>query len=133
MRATLCCVLFLLCPVLTADDEDKKAGEKIDAKKLVGKWEPKDDKPSGLAVVLEFGKDGRATLTAGEGGKEERAEGAYRLDGNRLTVAMAVGGKEQTQTLTISRLTDAELVGANEKGKERTFVRVRDKGKGKDK
>ena len=108
MRAMLgCAAVLALCFSATAED---KKDEKIDAKLLVGKWEPKE-KPDGLKVVLEFRKDGKATLTAGEGGKEERAEGSYALDGNRLTVAMTVAGRDEKQTITISKLTDAELLG----------------------
>lgn len=77
--------------------------------------------------MLEFAKDGKAILIAEQGGLEERAEGSYTLDGNKLTVAMRVEGKDEKQTLTISKLTDAELVGTNEKGKEKTFVKVKDK------
>jgi uncharacterized protein (TIGR03066 family) len=98
MRTILGCTLgLLLCSGLTADD---KKDEKIDAKKLLGKWRPKGlgkDK----SVVLEFTKDGKMVLT-GDKGKEDQDEGSYTLAGNKLMVEMVVGGKNEKQTLTRS-------------------------------
>jgi uncharacterized protein (TIGR03066 family) len=121
MRAILSCVLVALvaCCTLAADD-------KIDAKKLVGKWEPKE-KPEGSSVVIEFTKSGKVMFMANVNGKETKAEGTYKLDGNKLKTVMKFGDIEQTRTRTISKLTDTELVSSDEKGKEVTLVRVKSK------
>jgi uncharacterized protein (TIGR03066 family) len=123
MRALLgCAAILALCLGVFADEKK----DVIDAKTLIGKWSLKGlDK--GESVVLEFAKDGKAVLIAEQGGKEERAEGSYTLDGNKLTLTMRIEGKDEKQTLTISKLTNAELIGANEKGKEKTLVRIKDK------
>jgi uncharacterized protein (TIGR03066 family) len=123
MRALLgCAAILALCLGVFA--EEKK--DVIDAKKLIGKWSLKGlDK--GESVVFEFAKDGKAILIAEQGGKEEQEEGSYTLDGNKLTLAMRIEGKDEKLTLTISKLTDAELVGTNEQGKETTFVRINGK------
>ena len=127
MRTILGCALGVLmaaCCVLSADD---KKDEKIDAKKLVGKWTPKDEKNKKGAdsIVIEFTKDGKATVRASRDGKDFTLEGTYKLDGNKLTTTMKLGDMERMQTRTISKLTDTELVSSDDKGKEDTLIRVK--------
>ena len=90
--------------------------DKVDGKKLIGKWEPKDAK-----IVIEFTDKGKLTMSIDEGGKTEKIEGTYKLDGNKLDVVISFGGKEQKETLTIKKLTDDELVTTDSKGKEETL------------
>jgi uncharacterized protein (TIGR03066 family) len=124
MRAMLGCVVALaLCCGLLA--EDKKA-DPIDAKKLVGKWGPKEKK-EGQTFVVEYAKDGKVTFTHTADGKESKSEGTYKVDGNKLAMTYKVGEKESVRTLTVSKLTDAELVIADEKGQEQTLVLLKDK------
>jgi uncharacterized protein (TIGR03066 family) len=113
MVAVLCLGTGLLA-------EDKK-DEKIDAKKLVGKWGPK----KGGAFTFEFTKDGKATFSAPDDGKDSK--GTYKVDGDKLTLTMKMGDMEQTITRTVSKLTDTELVSADERGKESTLFRIKDK------
>jgi uncharacterized protein (TIGR03066 family) len=121
MRAMLgCAVALVLC--FGASAEDKK--DAIDAKKLVGKWEPKE---KGAAGVVEFTKDGKVTITANVDGKESKFEGTYKIDGNKLSATVKAGDKEQTQTRTITKLTDTELVTTDDKGKERQYARIKGK------
>lgn len=121
MRAILGGVLMAALAVTAGATADDKA-EKIDAKKLVGKWEPKEGKQK---FVMEFTKDGKAIFTAGD---DFKAEGTYKVDGNKLTMTMKLGDKEQTKTRTILKLTDTELTSKDtEKEKEDTLVRVKAK------
>jgi uncharacterized protein (TIGR03066 family) len=121
MRIVLGCALVVLmaCGATAAD-------EKIDAKKLVGKWEPKGQKEGDFTI--EFTKDGKVHIAVSQNGKEFKADGTYKVDGNKVTTTMNLGGKERSETHTITKLTDTELVSKDEKGKEETLVR---KGKGK--
>lgn len=113
-------VMGLACGVAVAADE------KIDAAKLVGKWEPKDEK--GAKFVVEFAKEGKLTFTIKAGDKEIKADGTYKLDGNKLALTMKFEGKEEKMTRTISKLTDTELVSKDDKdGKEDTLVRIKSK------
>jgi uncharacterized protein (TIGR03066 family) len=106
--------------------EDKKE-EKVDAKQLVGKWEPKAPRGD-RKEVIEFTKDGKFLHTAvDKDKKEQKIEGSYTVDGNKLAVKMKANDKEQTVTRTISKLTDEELVSKSEQGKEDTLVRIKDK------
>jgi uncharacterized protein (TIGR03066 family) len=121
MRTLLGCTLGLvICFGVSAKDE------KIDAKKLVGKWEPKEQVKD-KAFTIEFTKDGKVTITAASGGKDTKVEGTYKVDGNKVTTTMKFGDKERTETHTVSKLTDTELVSKDEKGKEETLVRIKDK------
>ena len=125
MRAVLGCTLTLaVCCGLSAED---KKDEKIDAKKLVGKWQPKET-PKGVSVVVEFTKDGKMTVNStADDGTKFTDESTYRVEGNKLIMTMKVKDKEETRTTTITRLTDTELVGKDEKGQERTLVRHKEK------
>jgi uncharacterized protein (TIGR03066 family) len=126
MRALLgCAVTLALC--FGAPAEEKK-DESIDAKKLVGKWSPKEQK-DGVPVVIELTKDGKLTVRVDAKGKEITFEGTYKLDGNKLSLTTKVGDTENTKTKTITKLTDTELVSKDDKGKEETLVRVKDKDK----
>jgi uncharacterized protein (TIGR03066 family) len=97
------------------------AQEKLDPKKLLGKWEPVDSKLTNL--TLEFADKGKWTLTVEIMGKTEKAEGTYKLDGNKLEVTIAFAGQEQKEVLTVKKLTDTEFVTTDSKGKEEAFRR----------
>lgn len=115
-------VVMFIAAGLSADDKS----EKIDAKKLVGKWEPPDT-PKGVSLVLEFTKDGKLVVSADVGGKTEKMEANYKLAGNKLTINGKLPGGEKTETVTVLKLTDAELVTKDEKGKEETLKRIKAK------
>ncbi len=126
MRLILSALLsaLVVVPGLSADD---KKDETIDAAKLVGKWEPSAKAGLKFKVVIEYTKDGKFTLVNDASGKEEKREGTYKVDGNKVIVTMSQEGKENPITRTITKLTDTEFVTTDEKGLERTFVRIKDK------
>ena len=97
---------------------------KIDAKKLVGKWAPADDKAQ---VTIEFTDKGKLILSIALGDKTEKVEGTYKLDGDKLEMIMTFVGKEMKETVTISKLTDDEMVGKDSKGKEEKFKKIKAK------
>src|SRR6185503_7444616 len=99
---------------------------KIDAKKLLGKWQPGEAK-KGENVVIEFAKDGKLSISADADGKDIKIPGTYKLESNKLTLALAFGGQEQKETLTVLKLTDEELSTEDSKGKKETLKRVKDK------
>lgn len=114
-------VLLLACGVTAAD-------EKIDAKKLVGKWDQvfgKDAKGA-YKVVIEYTADGKVlgTITPAKG-EEIKIEGTYKLDGNKLTQTTKFMDKESVKTSTITKLTDDELEGETDKGLKATFKRIK--------
>jgi uncharacterized protein (TIGR03066 family) len=103
------------------------ADEKIDAKKLIGKWQPTSTKEN---VIIEFTKDGKLSLSAPDpAGKTEKTEGTYKLDGNKLSVAVKFMDAEEKQDVTITKLTDDELetefTDKDGKVKKETLKRVK--------
>lgn len=125
MRVILGGMLTLGLVFVAGLSADEKA-EKIDGKKLLGKWEPAEV-AKGAKVVVEFMKEGKVRVDVEFGGKKDKVEGQYKLDGNKLTVTIAKGGKEDKDTSTITKLTDDELVMKDEKGKSETLKRYKDK------
>ena|SRR5436305_5891353 len=117
-------VVLVVCFGVSAQE---KKDEKIDAKKLVGKWEPKEQK-EGRLFLMEFLKDGKLVVVRTTDEKESKFDGTYTVEGNKLTLVLKADGKDQTDTRTISKLTDTELVTTDDKGgKEFTLVRAKDK------
>src|SRR4051812_1261170 len=87
--------LALACGIAAADEkkgEEKKA-EKIDAAKLVGKWEPKDPR-KGEEFVMDFAKDGKLSVTGTLDGKPQTFGGTYKLDGDKLSFDLKVKGAD---------------------------------------
>jgi uncharacterized protein (TIGR03066 family) len=122
MRALVCCPLALVIGFgVSADD---KKDEKIDAAKLIGRWEAKG--PKG-ALVIEFTKDGKTRSAFTSFGQPGKVEGTYTVDGNKLITVAKHEEREVKETLTITKLTDSELVGTTGRGQEKAFVRVKDK------
>ena len=108
-------ILILAGFVGAGQNKDK---DKVDLKKLMGKWEPKDGK-----IVIEFADKGKLIMTLDLDGKSEKLEGTYKLDGNKLEVAISFLGKDQKEMLTVKSLTDTELVTTDSKGKDETLKR----------
>lgn len=123
MRVTLGGALAIALVVTAGLSADDKV-EKIDAKKLVGKWEPKEAKEGGK-MVIEFTKDGKISVSFDLDGKAGKLEGTYKVEGNKLNYTVKLGEKEETKTRTVSKLTATELVSKDEKGKEDTLIRVK--------
>lgn len=120
MRAGIGCVLVIVLAASAGADD------KIEAAKLVGKWEALQGKKD-ARMVLEFGKDGKLSATAPVEGKDTRIEGTYALDGAQLTLTLKAGGNEIKETQTITRLTADELEWDGKSGVKDKFRRVKDK------
>ncbi len=118
---TLIGAMMVLGLATFADAQQK---DKFDIKKLVGKWEPADGK---TPLTVEFTDKGKLILSIDLGGKSEKVEGTYKLSDEKLEMTMTVEGKEQKETVTLSKLTDDEMVGKDSKGKEESFKKVKPK------
>jgi uncharacterized protein (TIGR03066 family) len=113
-------MIGLLAPLAAEEKKDDANKEK-----LVGVWEVVKAEPGALPVgsVVDFGKDGKAKVSAVRDGKESTAEGNYAVDSDKLTVTLKHGDKEVKHALLIKKLTDTEFVSENEKGKTAQFKR----------
>jgi uncharacterized protein (TIGR03066 family) len=117
---------FVAVLLLAAYTGHVAAQEKIDAKKLIGKWQPADS-AKGVDVTLEFTDKGKMIIAIALGDKSEKIEGTYKLTGDQLEMVMSFGGKEQKETVTLTKLTDEEMAGKSKDGKEEKFKRVKAK------
>ena len=124
MREILGCTLAVLLMGSAAFSADDKKDEKIDGKKLLGKWEPAEAKKD-AKLVIEFAKDGKLTISGDGGGKDIKIDGTYKIDGNKISIALTFGGQEQKETLTVTKLTDDEMSTQDSKGKKESLKRVK--------
>jgi uncharacterized protein (TIGR03066 family) len=122
MRTLVGAVAGLALAAAAAGQDKKDDG--FDPKKLVGKWESADPKK---AVVVEFAEKDKFTLSVAVGGKAEKVDGTWKLAGDKLELSAKVGGADEKQTVTLSKLTDDDLVGTGSDGKEEAYRRVRPK------
>ena len=84
----------------------------------------------GASLLIEFTKDGKVLETTTVLQRVERSEGAYTIEGNKLTVTLASGGEARKMTWTLIKLTDAEMVTNRKKGPDGlpgTWLRLKDK------
>ena len=125
MRALIGSVVVLAIACAAAAADEKKE-ESIDAKKLIGKWEPKEPK-KGEEFVLEFAKDGKMTVSGTLDGKPQTLEGNYKLDGNKLSFELKAAGETIKETIVILKLTDEELEAREKDGKVEVLTRAKPK------
>ena len=109
-----------LTGITPGDDKDK---DKIDGKKLIGKWVSKEETKGDVKRGIEFTKDGKMKIFAGA---DTIFEGTYNLAGNKLTLQVKAGENEIKKTVTVIKLTDEEFEGEGDEGKK-TFKRIKDK------
>jgi uncharacterized protein (TIGR03066 family) len=122
MRTALAAVAFLVLAGFTTAADDK-----VDAKKLIGKWEPAKADPKTPKMVLDIQEKGKFVLEVALGDKTEKVPGTYKIDGNKIEIEMTFNGKTEKETLTVLKLTDTELTTKDSKGKEDTLKKVKAK------
>src|SRR5580692_1668155 len=59
---------------------------------LIGRWEDTDP-PKGGSYTIEFFKDGSVTIIGMYPGVDLRADGTYKVDGNKITMKLDSGTK----------------------------------------
>ena len=67
--------------------------------------------PEGSKWAYELKLDGYRALAIKAGGKEDKLEGTYSVDGDKIE---SVGPKGEKETIKIKKLTDTELVTESE-------------------
>lgn len=119
MLCQLLVSVLLLAPTMSMPEE------KIDAKLLLGKWQP-EKQPEQFKITIEYLKDNKLAVELEAGGDKQKGEGTYKLDGNKLEVKVEVLGQEHNLKLIIKKLTENEMVTYDEEKKEeRTSKKVK--------
>jgi uncharacterized protein (TIGR03066 family) len=103
--------------------DDKKADS--NKEKLVGSWEvvKSEDPPPPVGAVVEFAKDGKVKITHKRDDKDLTVEGTFTVDGDKVSVVLKMGDKEDKHSITIKKISDNELTMENDKGKTVEFKR----------
>lgn len=107
---------LVVCVVSVGARADEKADN---AKLIVGKWEATkvDEGTLPKGSIVEFTKDGKLKITVKMGDQDLTIDGTYKVEGNKFTITMKMGDDEQTQTITIKKLSKTELNTENKDGK----------------
>jgi len=109
----------------SAAEEKKAETPKVDAAKIVGKWEvtkTAGEAPKG--AIVEFQKDNKLAISMELNGKKLDLTGSYKIDGDKLMVKISFMGMESPEeTDTIKTLTDTELVTVDKDKKETVFTK----------
>jgi len=96
--------------------DEKKADN---AKLLVGTWEvvKADQGTVEVGATVEFAKDGKMKVTHKKDGKEETAEGNYKVEGEKFFFVVQAGDTVFKKTVTIKKISETELSTVDEDGK----------------
>ena len=123
MKGILAACAAAVLVVGGASAQDKK----IDAGKLVGKWEltKSTDENAPKGATVEFTKDNKLTVSIDVGGKKVELMGTYKVDGDKITVKIKSpdGGKEEEDTDTIKELSEDKMVLIDKNKKETEFTK----------
>ena len=106
--------------------EEKKEEKKVDAAKLVGKWEITKTSEAGGApkgTIIEFTKDGKVIGTVEIDGTKMDFKGTYKVDGEKLKLEVEVGGMSHSNEDTIKSLTAEKLVLLDKEGNENELTK----------
>ena len=109
----------MVCALSANVRAEEKAEKKDNAKLLMGSWEAVKAAEGSLPVgsVVEFGKEGKMKVSHKVNDKDVTTEGTYKVDGDKFTIVIKNGDNEAKMTITIKKISDKELVTANEEGK----------------
>ena len=112
-----CCLVLSLAGSLLAAEKDAKTNKD----KLVGVWEVTKSENAPPGATVEFTKDGKMIVSIKDGDKTIKVEGTFTVDKDSITSVLKVDDKEMKETVTITKLTDKELVVKDAKGKVDEF------------
>jgi uncharacterized protein (TIGR03066 family) len=99
-------IVCLLVVGIRADDK------KDNAKMVIGMWKVVKASPGTfpLGTVLDLSKDDKVKVLGKRDGNEFIHEGTYQVDGAKIVITVKVAGEEQKHVLTITKISDAEMV-----------------------
>ena len=117
-RLVLCLATILgTAPVAPAQDRGMLAGDKG--------WTVVKSEEAPPGTRIQFGGDGKLTVTFRVDGKPREVTGSYTLAGNQLTLKLSHDGRERVETRTVKKLTDAVLITEDKNRKVEELQRDR--------
>jgi uncharacterized protein (TIGR03066 family) len=99
-------IAFVLAVGIRADDA------KDNPKLVVGQWKVVKASPGTfpLGTVLDLSKDAKVKVVGSRDGKGFVHAGTYEVDGAKIIITVKVEGEQQKHTLTITKISDTEMV-----------------------
>ena len=99
-------IVCVLAVAIRADDE------KDNPRLVVGKWKVVKASPDTfpLGTLLDLSKDDSVKVIRSRDGKESIHAGTYEVDGARIIITVKVKCEQQKHTLTITKISDTEMV-----------------------
>lgn len=95
-------VIFVSPGLLVAQDKGALAGAK--------EWTVVKSEEAPPGTKIQFGNDGKLTITYVVDGKPRSVSGSYTLAGDKLTMKLAHEGRERVETRTVKKLTETTLI-----------------------
>jgi uncharacterized protein (TIGR03066 family) len=91
---------------IRADDQERNS------KLVVGQWKVVKATPGTFPIgtVIDLSKDHKIKVTAKRDDKTVIHEGTYKVEGAKIIITVTVEGKEQKHLLTITKISDTEMV-----------------------
>jgi uncharacterized protein (TIGR03066 family) len=111
--ALVACILPL---PLTAQDRSALAGGRA--------WQVVKSEEAPPGTRIDFGADGKLTVTFLIDGKAREVTGTYSLAGNQLTLKLSHDGRERVETRTVKKLTANVLVTEDKNKKVEELQRL---------
>jgi uncharacterized protein (TIGR03066 family) len=101
--------------------------EKDYPRRVVGKWKVVKATPGTfpLGTVLGLSKDDKAKVVGNRDGKEFVHAGTYRVDGATIVITVKVAGEQQKHTLTVTKISDTDMVTEHGGGGTISFERMK--------
>jgi uncharacterized protein (TIGR03066 family) len=99
-------IVCVLAVGIRANDETGNA------KLVVGNWKVVKASPGTfpLGTVLDLSKDDKVKVIRNREGKESIHAGTYKVDGAKIIITVRVEGEEQKHVLTITKISDTDMV-----------------------
>jgi len=100
---------LIVCLLVVGTRADDK---KVNAKMVIGKWKVVKAFPGTfpLGTVLDLSKDDKVKVIGKRDDMEFIHEGTYKVDGAKIVITVKVAGEEQKHLLTITKISDTEMV-----------------------
>ncbi len=112
---TSACFVVAACLAVAADNY---------AKKIIGKWDTRtQEQPVG--ATMEFFKNGKMRIRFGSGAGTVSYSGTYKIEDDKLSMTLNMGGQNKTDTSTIKKLSDRELHLQDASGNMNVYKRMK--------
>lgn len=130
MRTLLVGLISGLFALTSFAADTPKEKETTQADKVVGKW--RITKSGGNEVngtSVEFTKDGKMTISMGDGDEKQEFKGTYKVTKEGIDYTVMIGEMKKTEVLKIKKLEEKNMTTEDPDGQVEEFERIEEKKK----